>query len=43
MVGDATMQSPLRGSVGDDGITSKEVAGDGAEVRKGKGREGGDD
>ena len=41
MGGDATPKSPLWGAVGDEGVTPQEVAGDGAEVRKRKGREGG--
>ena len=43
MAGDATTESPLWGTVRDEGGTPKEVAGDGADVRKVKGREGDDD
>ena len=45
MGGDTTPQSPLRGAVRDECGAPQEVAGDGAEGRKGKkkGREGGDD
>ena len=41
--GDANPQSPLQGAFRDEGGAPHEVDGEGAEVRKGKGRGGGND